>query len=281
MPMPGSTKALADGDWGGGLLLPSEIDEAVQHLDEKGFVLLKNRIPRRVALDLASVLLSKHEAARPAQLHPASFQLLFGCFNVHHETWQYMPAHPDTLRVAQALLGPSCRAIEGICGRTLPGATSGGLHRDCAQDFKILPRVECCWGVNAIWMLTDFTPVRMASPSVTLAAAARDSIQLPADAVSTMPHAHRCACAIPQENGATRLLPGSHRECTARQRDEECAAGAATAIPVLGEAGDVFLWHMGTLHQSGANHSSGTRVSFNCGYVSGDNLIAAIGDALF
>eukprot|EP01045_Picozoa_sp_COSAG04_P052324 COSAG04_NODE_22241_length_358_cov_1.000000_1_plen_64_part_01 len=31
---------------------------------------------------------------------------------------------------------------------------------------------------------------------------------------------------------------------------------------------DVFLWHMGTLHQNGANVTTDEiRVSFNCGYL--------------
>ena len=182
----------------------------------------------QVALSIGESLLAQHEKAHAAAENAGTFQLLFGLFNTDERTWQYMPAHPDCIKVAGHFLGSGqVRAIEGISGRTLPGARLGGLHKDCAQDFNVLP--ECCWGINGIWMLTDFT----------------------------------------EKNGATRIVPKSH----IRQRTNP-PDGAAWedvveehAVPVLGQAGDVFLWHMGTLHQSGANDSGDVRVSFNCGYL--------------
>ena len=141
------------------LLTDAEVSAAIEHLDTEGYCLLKNRIPREVALSIADEMLAQHEVAHPAAENEATFQLIFGLFNTDERTWQYMPAHPDCVKVAGHFLGHGqVRAIEGISGRSLPGCGLGGLHKDCAQDFQTLP--ECCWGVNGIWMLTDFTEVR-------------------------------------------------------------------------------------------------------------------------
>lgn len=213
-------------------LTDAEVGGAIAQLQAEGFCLLKNRIPREIALSIADELLDQHEAEHAAADNAASFQLLFGLFNTEPRTWEYMPAHPDVVKVAGAFLGAGqVRAIEGISGRTLPGATLGGLHKDCAQDFHTLPDTNCCWGINGIWMLTDFTA----------------------------------------ENGATKVVRRSHLETSepppGSQSWEE-TLGPDQAVPVLGEAGDVFLWHMGTLHQNGANVTvDETRVSFNCGYL--------------
>jgi hypothetical protein len=62
-----------------------------------------------------------------------------------------VPAARAGAAAARALLGAGqVRAIEGISGRTLPGATLGGLHKDCAQDFHTLPDTGCCWGVVSV-----------------------------------------------------------------------------------------------------------------------------------
>ena len=140
-------------------LTDAEVSAAIEHLDTEGYCLLKNRIPREVALSIADEMLAQHESAHPAAENEATFQLILGLFNTDERTWQYMPAHPDCVKVAGHFLGHGqVRAIEGISGRSLPGCGLGGLHKDCAQDFQTLP--ECCWGVNGIWMLTDFTEVR-------------------------------------------------------------------------------------------------------------------------
>ena len=73
-------------------------------------------------------------------------------------TWQYCACHPSAVEVVQHFCGPDIIAGEAVCSRLPPGAPSGGLHKDCAQDFvNGHPDTQCCWGVNGIWMLTDFT----------------------------------------------------------------------------------------------------------------------------
>ena len=104
-------------------------------------------------------------------------------------------------------------------------------------------------------MLTDFTPENGATKVV------RRSHLETSEPRKLSPRIPPCACEIWVSSERERLVvfsaPGTWEE----------SLGQDSAVPVLGEAGDVFLWHMGTLHQSGANVSDETRVSFNCGYL--------------
>jgi ectoine hydroxylase-related dioxygenase (phytanoyl-CoA dioxygenase family) len=52
------------------------------------------------------------------------------------------------------------------------------------------------------------------------------------------------------ENGATRFVPGSHRDATGGPTDQ---ARAADAVPVTGRAGSVLCFDGRVLHQTGAN----------------------------
>lgn len=53
-----------------------------------------------------------------------------------------------------------------------------------------------------------------------------------------------------EQNGATRFVPGSHREASGGPTDQ---ARAAEAIPVTGRAGSVLCFDGRVLHQTGAN----------------------------
>ena len=116
--------------------------------------LLKGLLPKHIAAALAEALLAQHppEGAAPG------FSLLFGCMSRDDRTWQYCTVHPDPVEVVQHFCGPDIFAGEAVCSRLSAGAAAGGLHKDCAQDFiNGHPDTQCCWGVNGIWMLTDFT----------------------------------------------------------------------------------------------------------------------------
>ncbi len=69
----------------------------------------------------------------------------------------------------------------------------------------------------------------------------------------------RCLLAVPLvdvsvENGATRIVPGSHKECSWPRGNFE-----AREIPLLAEAGDILLWDGLIWHRSGANNSVNAR----------------------
>ena len=84
------------------------------------------------------------------------FSLIFGCMSRTDLTWQYCACHPSSVEVVQHFCGPDIIAGEAVCSRLPPGAPSGGLHKDCAQDFvNGHPDTQCCWGVNGILPKSD------------------------------------------------------------------------------------------------------------------------------
>src|SRR5262249_21361965 len=68
-----------------------------------------------------------------------------------------------------------------------------------------------------------------------------------------------------EENGGTRLVPGSHRTDHAPRRDERDAASVATAMP----AGSVLVYHGSLWHGGGANRSRERRLAIICNYCAG------------
>jgi ectoine hydroxylase-related dioxygenase (phytanoyl-CoA dioxygenase family) len=54
-----------------------------------------------------------------------------------------------------------------------------------------------------------------------------------------------------EENGATHVVPGTHKSPRPAGDYADCPS-----VPIVGEAGDMFLWHMGVAHRSGASTAS-------------------------
>jgi ectoine hydroxylase-related dioxygenase (phytanoyl-CoA dioxygenase family) len=94
-----------------------------------------------------------------------------------------------------------------------------------ADDGSIpLPKPHPALGCTAIWALTDFT----------------------------------------EANGATRVVPGSHRRDRGPRRDEQEATVAAT-MP----AGSVLVYHTSLWHGGGVNRSDADRVGIVCHHAAG------------
>lgn len=68
-----------------------------------------------------------------------------------------------------------------------------------------------------------------------------------------------------EENGGTRLVPGSHRVDHAPRRDERDAPGVAAVMP----AGSVLVYHGSLWHGGGANRSAARRLAIVCNYCAG------------
>ena len=141
-------------------LSAADVRAAIEHMATEGWCLLKGLIPKHIAAELAEEMLRQHEAEGSAE----GFALIFGCMSRDDRSWQYLTCHPDPVAVCQHFLGPDIVAGEAVCSRMQPGAPLGGLHRDCAQDFFVVPEPHCLWGVNGIWMLTDFTEENVRAP---------------------------------------------------------------------------------------------------------------------
>jgi ectoine hydroxylase-related dioxygenase (phytanoyl-CoA dioxygenase family) len=68
-----------------------------------------------------------------------------------------------------------------------------------------------------------------------------------------------------EANGATRLLPGSHRADHSPRKDER----DAPSLPAVMPAGSVLVYHGSLWHGGGANASGARRVAIICNYCAG------------
>lgn len=207
----------------------SVVAVAVEQLQQQGFCLIPDLLPRAEALSLGKALLALHTEQQEelaGEMHGAGedYQTLFGLLNREDRVWG-CAAHPVVQEVVRPLLGESYRVVEAVSKPTWPGAPAQHMHVDSASHFNVVPPPECPWMINSIWMLTDFTV----------------------------------------ENGCTRVVPMSH---TSRLKvPPPGIEESSLVLPVEGNAGSVILWHSGLYHQAGANTSaSAVRVGLNIAY---------------
>jgi ectoine hydroxylase-related dioxygenase (phytanoyl-CoA dioxygenase family) len=132
--------------------------------------------------------------------------------------------HPAVLRIAARFLGAPFYLINNVCLMWCqPGAPGGRLHAD--WPLGDVPQPYPSWPLllQTMWMLTDFTA----------------------------------------ENGATRLVPGTHRSGGPPQTPE-----GEGEIPAIGRRGSVLIWHGAVWHRNGPNTSANQhRMGANVAYI--------------
>ncbi|MBM3261841.1 MAG: phytanoyl-CoA dioxygenase family protein [candidate division Zixibacteria bacterium] len=132
--------------------------------------------------------------------------------------------HPAIMEIAERLLGKPFFLANNVCMMWCqPGAPGGGLHSDWPLGGVKQPWPPWPMLLQTMWMLTDFTP----------------------------------------DNGATRLVPGSH--VSGRPPD---ADALEKEIPMIGKKGSVLIWHGATWHRNGPNTAvSAHRMGANAAYI--------------
>ena len=214
-----------------------DIDLAKVKLTEYGYVLLPNLIDREAATQMAERLkelsLRRADSANP-------FRHLGNLFNhlEPDECDSFLPliTNPVVLSLAHHVLGEGFQAIGSSVAWTKPGAQASGIHGDVPMGwFAEHSRPfpkNICFIVQCNWMLTDFT----------------------------------------RENGATELLPMSHRlgipnmwpdengdfhfmnEQVKKLRAElEGGDPSNRLVAAEGSAGSAVVFLGGMWHRSGAN----------------------------
>jgi len=132
--------------------------------------------------------------------------------------------HPEVVAIAEHVWGNEFFIANGVCFMWCqPGAPMGELHADWPAHK--IPRPYPRWPLllQTMWMLTDFT----------------------------------------EENGATRVVPGSHLLC----RGAHDGPMEGVEIPVVGKKGSVLIWHNSLWHRNGANttkdqHRMGANIAY-------------------
>lgn len=131
--------------------------------------------------------------------------------------------HPAVLDVVDALLPRNYLLSAALAINVHPGETPQAFHIDDAAGsggHSLFARPREMLGVSAIWALDDFTPT----------------------------------------NGATEVIPGSHR-----WGPERCPR-TEDAVKVLMPAGSVLVFAGNLLHRGGANRSTAARLAITPQY---------------
>lgn len=162
--------------------------------------------------------------ARPLMVDKTGYVKLEGALNRIPELAS-LCIHPEVLSIVEHLIGEGfCLANNACVMWCQPGAPIGPLHSDWPLQRVPKPWPQWPLLVQTMWMLTDFTP----------------------------------------ENGATRVVPGSHLSGHSPSRDR----AYSHEMPAVGKKGSVLMWHGALWHRNGPNTTVDRhRVGANVAYI--------------
>ena len=163
------------------------------------------------------------ESARPLITHGTGYVKLEGALNHIPELAQICD-HPLVLDIAEHFLGAPFYLANNIAMMWCrPDSPPGGIHADWPLGAVPEPYPPWPMLLQTMWMLTDFT----------------------------------------EDNGATRMVPGSHLSGRMPREGDE-----AEEIPVTGKQGSVLIWHGAVWHRNGPNTSATRhRMGANVAYI--------------
>lgn len=162
--------------------------------------------------------------ARPLMANRTGYVKLEGALNPIPELAP-LCIHPAVLEIVRHLLGENFYLANNVCMMWCqPGAPGGGLHSDWPLHRVPQPWPRWPFLVQTMWMLTDFT----------------------------------------SENGATRIVPGSHLAGRPPTPNREYPH----EMPAVGQKGSVLIWHGALWHRNGPNTTTdGHRMGANAAYI--------------
>lgn len=218
-------------------------------LEDQGFTIIYNAIEPELVDRLVEAIL-RLEGSVPTTWKPGSgddttastyFGKTLRMRNLlaRDPSFAEIPAHKSILPVVQAILGQGCLLRAMSTLVVPPGEPAQAIHSDDAFGTLPFPRPHRPIMINTIWALTDFTA----------------------------------------ENGATRLIPGSHKLADFGEYHEDdpellSAAerfGTADAIQAVMPKGSILVNHGSILHSASGNQSSerryGMSVQYNEGWI--------------
>lgn len=138
--------------------------------------------------------------------------------------------HPQVLAVARRLMGEDCTLHDYQATSIGPGTGGGSWHVDAPLGQIPEPLPEFALTLQTVWLLDDFT----------------------------------------EHNGATRIVPGSHRS---RRSPPWSSEPLPDEVALTAPAGSVALWLSNTWHRSGPNSTDRPRraliINYNRSWVRG------------
>ncbi len=203
------------------------LEEQLLHLRLDGWCIVKDVIPRE---EVAAVRESVAEATLRHQRPdaPANIGHRTGLINYDQSFASYLVA-PHFIELIRATLGQNVRVSFTSAMINYPGNARGGLHADWPFNQRNAghipaPYPDVVAHLTTLWMLSPFSA----------------------------------------ENGATIVVPGSHRMET-NPSAEGCSHDEDTPYPTeiqaAGEAGSVLVMDSRMWHAAGANRSDSARVA--------------------
>jgi ectoine hydroxylase-related dioxygenase (phytanoyl-CoA dioxygenase family) len=214
-------------------LTPADDLELLKHrLEVYGYALIPELIPRADAARMSARLI---ELMRRDPTHAERpYQNLHGVFNALETDddlalFTRLVDHPVALALAEHQLGRQFQmSVSGALWlKPHAGSAGFGWHADVPMGWFAAnrkPRVDLCFAINCLWMLTDFTTA----------------------------------------NGATRIMPFSHRSHHEPQRLKD--ADFSAAVTAEAPAGSCLVFDNALWHSAGANTSDEDRVGLSNPY---------------
>ncbi|MFP6719975.1 MAG: phytanoyl-CoA dioxygenase family protein [Candidatus Poribacteria bacterium] len=197
----------------------SSKEELFAHLDKHGYVVLKGvlTVNQVGALRERSIELIKKERELGAQLYLDNRSQRVWNLVNKGKIFADMIQHPSVLEFQEYLLGNNCTLSSFTVNLIGPGSPVSGLHIDYPLSNLPTPHPSFALCANSVYLLDDFS----------------------------------------LENGATRLIPGSHKRGYGPSPGEMYD----DVIQVTGKKGDIIIVHGHIWHSSGENHTDRDRVA--------------------
>ena len=199
----------------------TDLDARLAQIDADGYVIIENAIDTDVVADIRR------------ELEPWLRGRHMGRNNFEGERSERVYAllakspsiariieHPDILALADALLAPGYLLSAALAINVHPGETPQPFHRDDGAGSALFPMPRPLVGVSTLWAFDDFTDT----------------------------------------NGATEVIPGSHRWSQDRNPRED------EIVKVVMSSGSVVVFAGNLLHRGGANTSDGFRLGITPQY---------------
>ena len=195
-------------------------EAAVTALEHDGYAVVDGLADAGTMERLASELRPAFDALAPAELRNRTRRVHSRVVARSPELQRLLIA-PAILGVLDRMLGPHCVRYQLSSAQGIE-ILPGAADQELHRDDDIfrLPHPHVCFEINAMWAVTAFTA----------------------------------------ENGATRVVPGSHLLPSGVKPD------AAQAVQVAMRPGSLLLWQGATWHGAGANRTAMPRIGLYAGY---------------